>query len=66
MIIGYGGKNGVFFMDFEIDNILSLNVGFGCLTESSTDILPRLFKIKYASGLEDELLFLDIAEEYVH
>jgi len=35
-------------------------------TESCTDVLPRLFKIKYDSGLLNELLFLDLAEEYVH
>lgn len=32
-------------------------------TESSTDVLPRLFKIKYDSGLLDELLYLDLAQE---
>lgn len=57
------GKNaqGLFPMDYWFCNLCGVHPGRGF--ESSTDVLPRLFKIKYASGLEDELLFLDMPEE---
>ncbi|KAJ7561424.1 hypothetical protein O6H91_03G028300 [Diphasiastrum complanatum] len=52
---------GLFPMDYWFCNLCGVEPGRGF--ESSTDVLPRLFKIKYDSGLQDEVLFLDIAEE---
>ncbi|XP_024375456.1 uncharacterized protein [Physcomitrium patens] len=54
---------GLFPMEFWFCNLCGVQPGRGF--ESCTDVLPRLFKIKYDSGLLDELLFLDLAEEYV-
>ncbi|XP_024399009.1 uncharacterized protein [Physcomitrium patens] len=54
---------GLFPMEFWFCNLCGVQPGRGF--ESCTDVLPRLFKIKYDSGLVDELLFLDLAEEYV-
>ncbi|KAI5075213.1 hypothetical protein GOP47_0009289 [Adiantum capillus-veneris] len=59
MPMGRHAQN-LFPMDYWFCNLCGVHPGRGF--ESSTDVLPRLFKIKYASGLEDELLFLDIAE----
>ena len=33
-------------------------------TETTVEVLPRLCKIKYDSGIIDELLFVDISNEY--
>jgi hypothetical protein len=33
-------------------------------TETTVEVLPRLCKIKYDSGIVDELLFVDISNEY--
>lgn len=52
---------GLFPMDYWFCNICGMQPGRGF--EYSTDVLPRLFKIKYDSGLLEELLCLDIAEE---
>eukprot|EP00250_Pteridium_aquilinum_P003296 c13620_g1_i1 orf=702-3743(+) len=60
MPMGRHAQN-LFPMDYWFCNLCGVHPGRGF--ESSTDVLPRLFKIKYASGLVDELLFLDTAEE---
>ncbi|XP_024520157.1 transcriptional corepressor SEUSS [Selaginella moellendorffii] len=52
---------GLFPMDYWYCNLCGIQPGRGF--ESGTDVLPRLFKIKYDSGLLDELLFLDVATE---
>ncbi|CAK9256694.1 unnamed protein product [Sphagnum jensenii] len=52
---------GLFPMEFWFCNLCGVQPGRGF--ESSTDVLPRLFKIKYDSGLQDELLFLDLPQE---
>ncbi|KAJ7557490.1 hypothetical protein O6H91_05G128700 [Diphasiastrum complanatum] len=52
---------GLFPMDYWFCNLCGVEPGRGF--ESSTDVLPRLFKIKYESGLLEEMLFLDFAEE---
>lgn len=52
---------GLFPMEYWFCNICGVQPGRGF--EYSTDVLPRLFKIKYDSGLLDEHLCLDTAEE---
>ncbi len=34
------------------------------LAETTVEVLPRLCKIKYDSGISEELLFVDLANEY--
>ena len=34
------------------------------VAETTVEVLPRLCKIKYDSGILDELLFVDISNEY--
>ncbi|KAH9290396.1 hypothetical protein KI387_034513, partial [Taxus chinensis] len=52
---------GLFPMEYWFCNICGVQPGRGF--EYGTDVLPRLFKIKYDSGLLDEHLCLDTAEE---
>lgn len=32
--------------------------------ETTVEVLPRLFKIKFDSGIQEELLFVDLPHEY--
>uniref|UniRef100_A0A0C9QW91 TSA: Wollemia nobilis Ref_Wollemi_Transcript_4428_3641 transcribed RNA sequence n=1 Tax=Wollemia nobilis TaxID=56998 RepID=A0A0C9QW91_9CONI len=52
---------GLFPMEYWFCNLCGVQPGRGF--EYSTDVLPRLFKIKYDSGLLDELLCVDLPEE---
>ncbi|KAG6549797.1 hypothetical protein Mapa_008778 [Marchantia paleacea] len=52
---------GLFPMEYWFCNLCQVQPGRGF--ESTMDMLPRLLKIQYDSGLLDELLFLDAAEE---
>jgi hypothetical protein len=37
---------------------------FASCTETTVEVLPRLFKIKFDSGILEELLFVDLPHEY--
>jgi hypothetical protein len=37
---------------------------FTVLVETTVEVLPRLCKIKYDSGITEELLFVDLPNEY--
>lgn len=39
-------------------------LSFECGTETTVEVLPRLNKIKFDSGVLDELLFVDMPQEY--
>lgn len=40
------------------------SVFFFMATEAIVEVLPRLFKIKYESGILEELLYVDMPHEY--
>lgn len=61
---GNGGRQpaGVFPQDIWNCELCRANPGRGF--EMTVEVLPRLFKIKYDSGLLDELLFVDSPKEF--
>ncbi|KAK7853582.1 transcriptional corepressor seuss [Quercus suber] len=54
--------NGVFPQDVWHCDICNCKPGRGF--ETTVEVLPRLFKIKYDSGTSQELLFVDMPHEY--
>ncbi|XP_073395669.1 uncharacterized protein [Physcomitrium patens] len=60
---GSGGRQptGVFPQDMWHCEICGTNPGRGF--ETSVEVLPRLFKIKFDSGIQEELLFVDMPHE---
>ncbi|KAG6390470.1 hypothetical protein SASPL_148205 [Salvia splendens] len=59
----YGsGRQGVFPQDVWHCEICNRKPGRGF--EATAEVLPRLFKIKYESGTLEELLYVDMPQEY--
>ncbi|KAH9533041.1 hypothetical protein CY35_18G030000 [Sphagnum magellanicum] len=63
-LYGSGGQQptGVFQQDVWQCEICGTKPGRGF--ETTVEVLPRLCKIKYDSGISEELLFVDLANEY--